>query len=78
MTEAVTLPRFHAAVYAPPDPDSEPWLLVIWEGTKMTAIPYRTEAEALAHMALKRLEFARGASEGEKRPEDQDMKRAPT
>jgi hypothetical protein len=59
MTEAVFPPRDHAAVYTPPSPDSDPWLLVVWEGAKMTAVAYRTEAEALAHMALKRLEFAR-------------------
>jgi hypothetical protein len=60
MTEAaVTLP-FHAAVYAPPGiDDCDPWLLIIWENAQMTAVPYQTEAEALAHMALKRLEFAR-------------------
>jgi hypothetical protein len=61
MTEAAIAPRFHAVVYAPPGiSDSDPWLLVIWENATMTAIPYQTEAEALAHMALKRLEFARG------------------
>jgi hypothetical protein len=66
MTEAVIASRFRTAVYSPPNAGFDPWLLVVWEGTNMTAIPYPTEAEALAHMALKRLEFARREAKREK------------
>jgi hypothetical protein len=36
--------------------------LVIWENAKMTAVPYQTEAEALAHMALKGIRARRSKS----------------